>query len=99
MRKDTKAKEDGQQTLFDAQEFQEWKTEWVGMPAFQQDDATAYRTIYVHFKNEEDVKAFEKLVGQKIIRYAGGPGSMWYPKAEIGKMAGRLYVSDEQDEP
>ena len=61
------------------------------MPEFVQEDLSPYRTIYVHFKNEEDFRAFEKLIGQRIIRYAGGPGTVWFPKAKKIDMSSEAY--------
>jgi hypothetical protein len=53
--------------------------EWSGMPEFEQDDVTAWRSIKVHFACQEDFDAFAALVGQPL-----GPHSkfMWYPRAE-----------------
>ena len=52
--------------------------EWVGLPEFDQEDQTAVRSIKVNFASEEDVEAFEKLIGQKLTRR-----SIWFPEAEI----------------
>jgi len=58
--------------------------EWRGMPEFDQQDKMAYRTIKVHFKDQDAVNRFAKIVRQKITeetRY------IWYPQAEIEKVA------------
>jgi ParB-like chromosome segregation protein Spo0J len=38
--------------------------EWGGMPEFEQPDATAFRSLIVHFNSEEDVEEFKKSIGQ-----------------------------------
>ncbi len=54
--------------------------EWQGMPAFEHEDLTAFRTINVHFKSQEDVDVFAELIGQKI---GENVKSIWHPEAEI----------------
>jgi hypothetical protein len=57
--------------------------EWVGMPEFQQEDKTSFRSIHVHFANQEDVDKFSELVCQDL---GEGIRSIWYPKAEKTNM-------------
>jgi len=54
-----------------------WKKHWNGMPEFQQDEKKPYKTIYVHFRTEEDYKDFVQKIEQPI-----GPKakSIWHPK-------------------
>ena len=54
--------------------------EWGGMPEFQQDDKTAFRSIVVHFKDQEAVDAFAKVTKQKINEKTR---FLWYPEIEI----------------
>lgn len=68
------------------------KKEWDGMPEFDQQDKTAFRTIPVHFKDAEAVQAFADLIGQKITdktRFC------WYPEIEIETYADKRYAADE----
>ena len=67
-----------------------WKKYWKGMPEFNQEDLTPYKSIYVHFENEKDMQEFSKLVGQKILVTTQ---SIWYPKAKIGKISDKIYVT------
>jgi hypothetical protein len=39
---------------------------WEGMPSFDQDDDTPFKSVVVHFENQEHVDRFAKLVGQTI---------------------------------
>ncbi len=68
-----------------------WRKEWVGMPDFESKDLTSYRKIIVHFRNEEDVQDFAKLLGQKITKKQP---SLWHPVMPIRKTAHLLYVQE-----
>jgi hypothetical protein len=88
---------ENQLTLFDLDP--EWKDRWEGMPEYIQEDLSPLETIYVHFATIKDKKDFEKLVGQKIHRSAGGPGTIWFPKAEIGRYGNKRYKTKEVINP
>ena len=49
-------------SLLTREEF--FKKYWKGMPTFDQNDNPPYKQIYLNFRNEEDYKAFAKLVDQ-----------------------------------
>jgi len=49
--------------------------EWKGMPEFEQGDANGI-VVKVHFKTEEDLAAFEILVGGKVPKHTR---SIWFP--------------------
>ncbi len=62
--------------------------EWAGMPEFDHKDKTAYRSIVVHFKDEDGVKTFAKIAKANITdktRY------LWYPEIEIERMMDKRY--------
>lgn len=64
--------------------------EWTGMPEFNQQDKTAFRSIVVHFKDQKALDAFLKVTKQKITpktRY------LWYPKIEIETLADKRYTA------
>jgi hypothetical protein len=69
--------------FFDLPEW--WKKEWQGMPEFVQGSKPPFQTILVHFKREEDVKAFAELVKQTI-----NPETkfIWYPKKKPENLLG-----------
>ena len=71
------------------------KDEWEGMPEFNQKDVTSYKSVIVHFATEEDMRKFAKLLKQNITETTR---SIWYPEAEIGRIAGRLYVDENMEE-
>lgn len=62
--------------------------EWRGMPEFDQQDKTAFRTIPVHFKDQEAVDAFAKAIGQKITEKTR---FVWFPEIEIERYADKRY--------
>jgi len=72
-----------------------WREHWKGMPEFVQEDLTPHRTIYVHFESNEDVSAFSDLIGQTITPLTK---TLWYPEAEIGRIANKRYVDTRKDE-
>jgi hypothetical protein len=52
---------------------------WQGMPDFEQSDLEVWKTLQVHFANEEDYEAFSRLVSQTLTpktKY------IWYPYQE-----------------
>lgn len=65
--------------------------EWKGMPEFNQEDKEAFKSIMVHFKNEADIAAFAELVKQKVTTQTK---SIWYPPAEVDKVAGLEYTDE-----
>ncbi len=66
--------------------------EWTGMPEFNQPDATSFRAMIVHFKDQAAVDAFSKLIGQT---FTPKTKSIWHPKVEIERYADKRYSSDE----
>jgi FPC/CPF motif-containing protein YcgG len=63
--------------------------EWVGMPEYEHEDQTSYRQIIIHFKTPEDLARFEQLIGQRLGMKLK---STWYPEAEIGHYADKVYA-------
>jgi hypothetical protein len=53
--------------------------EWQGMPEFEQEDKTAFKSVTVHFANIVDMEEFAKLLDQTITEKTK---SIWYPKKE-----------------
>lgn len=63
--------------------------EWDGMPEFENEDKTAFRSIIVHFKSQEDVDSFASTVEQKITEKTK---FLWFPEIEIERYADKRYV-------
>jgi hypothetical protein len=71
--------------------------EWQDMPEFVQEDQEPYRRLVVNFRNEEDIDAFAKLVGQEISRHTKKAMSIWYPARPLRRYAGLLYISEDEE--
>jgi hypothetical protein len=65
--------------------------EWKGMPEFEQNNKLAYRTILVHFENEDDISNFSELIGQNITdktKY------LYYPQQVKNELKSISYVNE-----
>ncbi len=63
-------------------------TEWVGMPEFDSQDKTAFRSIVVHFKDQGAVDKFAKVFKQSITEKTR---FLWYPEIEIERYMDKQY--------
>ncbi len=52
--------------------------EWQGMPEFVQEDKQGFRSIIVHFQDEDAVKEFARIIGQAFSDKAR---FIWFPEA------------------
>lgn len=73
----------------------DWRKHWKDMPEFHQEDLTSHRKIIIHFRNDEDVEEFAKLIDQKITPKQK---STWYPYLAPRRYAHLLYVTEEENE-
>lgn len=62
--------------------------EWDDMPEYEQDNLMPHRTIYVHFRNEEDVHAFFKIMHQSFTPQTK---TIWHPKLVIMENKNKRY--------
>ena len=86
-----KEKESNQNSLFEEKDIKKgWENEWQDMPEFEMDDLSSFRKIVVHFRNQEDIDKFAKLIGQKITKAP----SLWYPEWEKRRYADKRYVDE-----
>ena len=69
---------DKQKKLFEKEE-EHWTKEWQDMPEFIQEDLTSFRKIVVHFKNNDDVDKFSKLIRSEERRVGKECRSRWSP--------------------
>lgn len=74
----------------------DWQKTWAGMPSFKQEDLQPFQSIKVHFANLKDRQAFSALVAQTVT---DNTQMIWYPKAEIGRIADKRWVTEEQVNP
>ena len=57
-----------------------WVDMWQGMPEFRQEDLKPWKSINVHFRNNEDYQAFVQLLGQKR-KPSANQNSIWYTRS------------------
>jgi ParB-like chromosome segregation protein Spo0J len=69
--------------------------EWIGMPDFDQNVDGSFRRLVVHFRSQEDLDAFSKLIGQTFTETTR---FIWYPEMERDMVAGLRWKS-KSDEP
>ncbi len=75
-----------------------WVDMWQGMPEYRQEDLKPWKSINVHFRNEEDYQAFIRLLGQKRSPSAN-QNSCWYPEAELGVYRDKRIASEKDRLP
>lgn len=77
-------------------EFEEfdWRDEWKDMPEFVQEDLMPWRTLYVHFEDQEDLNQFIELTGYNITDLTR---FVWFPEVEPKKLKNKRY-SDIKEE-
>ena len=61
-----------------------WEKHWRGMPEFEQDDNSPWKTLKVHFKTEQDYQEFCKIIQQSL---SNKTKSTWHPKQDVTKNA------------
>ena len=86
-------KNDGveQKKLFEKKE--DWEEHWQNMPEFNQKDLSPFKSLIVHFANRNDMDAFAKIVGQRVLSTTQ---SIWFPKALIGKFGDKKYIDETE---
>ncbi len=94
---EAEANPDAFQSLFEVEETainpDHWTEHWKGMPEYKQEDNGPWKTVRIHFRNEEDYNAFGKLTGNTHLTKK--TKSAWYPKLEITKNALLRWIEDD----
>lgn len=70
---------------------EDWKKHWTNMPEFISVLQLPFFTVNVHFENEDDVKSFAVLIGQKVTSETK---YLWWPKQDAKKVGHLRYMSD-----
>ncbi len=68
-----------------------WEDEWQDMPEYICENKNSFKDIIVHFKTEQDLKDFAKLINQRITSKTK---YIWFPKAEIETMMDKRYTDE-----
>lgn len=74
-------------------EIDSWEDHWKGMPEFEQDDLSPYRSMYIHFRNQEDLNDFSKIMNQQITDKTK---SMWYPILIKNNYGDDVYIDEPE---
>lgn len=82
---------DKEPTLFNIEDLEKWKTEWIGMPEFVQEDLDPVQQIMVSFETREDVEKFAELTKQKLTYKTK---SIWYPESSKEKPSNFIYIDE-----
>jgi hypothetical protein len=64
---------------------------WTGMPEFDQQDKTAFRSVIVHFKDQAGVDAFAKKLKRKITDKTK---FLWFPEIEVESYVDKRYKAN-----
>ncbi len=102
MSDDLDAPDDDQLSLLDGEQLSlcevapRWAEHWRGMPAYEHQDLQPWRSVIVHLRNRADTEDLARLLGQTITDQTK---SVWYPRADIGHMAGRAFHSVDATGP
>jgi hypothetical protein len=65
-------------------------SEWRSMPQFAVENKLAYKSMWLHFRNDEDIQTFARLVGQTILSTTR---FLWFPPEEI-QHDDKRYISE-----
>jgi hypothetical protein len=65
--------------------------EWEGMPEFVQEKKREFSKIIVRFDDEESLKEFAKLIGQKLTPKTK---SIWHPHKPHRRQNKKVYISE-----
>lgn len=76
-------------------EIELWKKEWVGMPEYEEGEYV-YKSIRVHFNNEQDYLEFCNLIGQPNMTLK--TKSIWHPAQVRGKNSLFRWIDEEQED-
>jgi hypothetical protein len=87
------SKEPEQIPLIDKGEW--WDEHWKAMPEFVQKNERPFKTIKVHFASRADMDKFAAFIGQQIGQ---NTQYIWYPEAELAKVAHMRYVDDPDED-
>jgi hypothetical protein len=67
--------------------------DWDDMPEFVQDDNEAYAVIKVRIRNEEDLRAFAKLIDQPNV--TSKTRGVWYPALDRNANSLLFWMDEE----
>lgn len=84
--------------LFDepADDVNDWKQEWKGMPECNNTDILPFKQLVINFKNKEDYEKFAALIKQTLTEKTK---STWFPEQGTIHDSSMRYVDNETEVP
>lgn len=64
--------------------------EWQNMPEYISEDKTSFRRLIIHFRNQDDVNKFSKIIKQELTDKTL---SIWYPEKQKQNLKNTYYES------
>jgi hypothetical protein len=76
-----------------------WKKHWHGMPEFENEANKdgKFKTMYVHFRTEEDYNEFCELIGQYPSVKSKNNPAIWHPKLDRTANSLLRWMEDNDD--
>jgi hypothetical protein len=68
---------------------------WQSMPSFHQDDKLGFHHLVVHFRDQEAIDSFAKMVSKPV---STATKYLWFPEIEIDRYADKRIKSSEREE-
>lgn len=84
--------DDGQQLLFD--KGKSWQNHWRGMPEYEHEDQTPFRSLLVHFASQQDLDEFLELVDQTVTERTK---YIWYPELKHATFMNKRWRQEDDD--
>lgn len=81
--------------IYDGEIVDNLSGEWAGMPEFKSEDKTAFRSLQVHFHDQDGVDKFAELMGQPITKKTR---YLWFPEIKIDRYADKAYKDSGREE-
>lgn len=75
--------------MIDGQDQDNPTQDWEGMPEFNQGDLAAFKKLIIHFKNQQDIDNFSKLVKQKITEKTK---YLWFPEEKKEQLINKKWM-------
>ena len=85
--------DEGQGTLFDRGKW--YDNHWKGMPEYEHEDQTPFRSLFVHFANQQDFDEFMALLDQPATEKTK---YVWYPELKHATFMNKRWIGSNGTE-
>ena len=87
------AEAEGQASLFD--KGKSWQNHWQGMPEYEHEDQTPFRSLLVHFASQQDLDEFLALLDQTVTERTK---YLWYPELKHATFMNKGWRGADRDD-